>query len=158
MKKNIFKEFKDFLTRGNILDLAVGIIIGNAFTNIIKSFVKDMVMPLIGMVLGKVDFSQLKWILVSAGDNQNEVAIMYGNFIQAVSNFFIISLCIFLFFIFTGHNPESIKTKDEAQSEKEDKRNKLLEEIRDELKKGNKQDNKSKMNEKNREIKKESHR
>lgn len=134
MKKNIFKVFKDFLTRGNVVDLAVGIIIGSAFTNVITSFVSDIVMPLIGMFLGQIHLSQLKWILSQATNDRPEVAIMYGDFIQVAFNFFVIALCIFLFIILIGKDPEKVKTKEEAQKEQGQKTNDLLEEIRDALK------------------------
>jgi len=134
MKKNIFKVFKDFLTRGNVVDLAVGIIIGSAFTSVITSFVSDIMMPLIGMFLGQIHLSQLKWILSQATNNRPEVAIMYGNFIQVAFNFFVIALCIFLFIILIGKDPEKVKTKEEAQKEQGQKTNNLLEEIRDALK------------------------
>lgn len=134
MKKSIFKEFKEFLTRGNIVDLAVGVIIGSAFTNVTKSLVDDIFMPAIGMFLGKINFSQLKWVIIPATADYDEVAITYGNFIQAAVNFLVISLCIFFFIILIGRDPDKIKTKDEAQTEQSKQTNELLKEIRDELK------------------------
>lgn len=133
MKKNIFKVFKDFVTRGNVVDLAVGLIIGGAFTSVINSFVSDIIMPLIAM-LGRIHLSQMKWVLNQATNNQSEVAIMYGNFIQVAINFFITALCIFLIIILMGRDPKKIKTKDEAQKGQAQKTNDLLEEIRDALK------------------------
>lgn len=134
MKRNIFKEFKDFLTRGNVVDLAIGVIIGGAFTGVITSVVNDIFMPLISMLIGKIHFSNLKWVLSPATTTQPEIAVMYGKFIGTAINFFVIALCIFLFIILIGQNPEKVKTKDEAQKEQGQKTNELLEEIRDALK------------------------
>ncbi|WP_455537760.1 large-conductance mechanosensitive channel protein MscL [Terrisporobacter sp.] len=132
--RNLFKEFREFITRGNVVDLAVGVIIGRAFLNIINSIVNDVIMPLIGMISGRVEFSKLKWVLSSVNNNGHEVAIKYGNFIHACVDFFVISLCIFIFTTIIGRNPNRIKTKDEAQKEQVQKTNELLEEIRDSLK------------------------
>ena len=134
MKKNIFKEFKDFVTRGNVVDLAIGVIIGGAFTSVINSFVSDIMMPLIAMPLGRIHLSNMKWVLSQATNNRPEVAIMYGSFLQIAFNFLITALCIFLLILLIGQNPEKIKTKDEAQKEQGQKTNDLLEEIRDALK------------------------
>ena len=82
------KEFRDFINRGNVMDLAVGIIIGAAFTAIVNSLVNDLIMPIIGMVTGGVDFSGLA---LTVGD----AALTYGNFIQAVFNFIIIAFAVF---------------------------------------------------------------
>lgn len=136
-KKNIFTEFKDFITRGNVISLAVGIIIGDAFTNVINGFVDNIIMPAIGMILGKVELSQLKWVLSPETNSRPEVAIFYGKFIQAGLNFFVIALCVFFFCLLLGKNPEKIKTKDEAQKEQAQKTNELLEEIRDALNSNN---------------------
>lgn len=116
MKRNIFKEFKDFITRGNVVDLAVGVVIGRALINIVNSLVNDIIMPLLGMISGRVDFSKLKFVLSSPGNNGHEVAIMYGNFIQSAINFFIISLCIFIFIISIGRNPDKINIKPMGQN------------------------------------------
>lgn len=134
MKKNIFKEFKEFLTRGSVVDLAVGVIIGGAFTSVINSFVSDIIMPLIGMLLGQIELSGLKWVLSPATNSRPEVAILYGSFIDTAINFVVIALCIFLFVILLGKDPDQIKSKDEAQKEQGQKTNDLLEEIRDALK------------------------
>ena len=87
--KGFFGEFKEFIMRGNVLDLAVGVIIGGAFQAIVSSLVDDILMPLIGIVLGKVDFSAL---MVKVGD----ASISYGKFITAVINFLIMAFVIFL--------------------------------------------------------------
>ena len=95
----MLKEFKEFIARGNVIDLAVGVIIGGAFGMIVTSLVNDILMPVIGLILGRINFSGLKYV-IKAADVANgvpEAAIMYGNFIQAVINFFIIAFVIFLF-------------------------------------------------------------
>ena len=85
----MFKEFKEFISRGNVIDLAVGVIIGGAFGKIVTSIVDDILMPLIGMAMGGVDFTNLS---VKIG----EAEVKYGNFIQNVIDFLIVAFCIFL--------------------------------------------------------------
>ena len=85
----MFKEFKEFATRGNIIDMAVGVVIGGAFQKIINSLVEDIIMPLISILTGNVDFSDL---VLTIGD----ASIRYGNFITAIVNFLIIAFSIFL--------------------------------------------------------------
>ncbi|WP_320127769.1 large-conductance mechanosensitive channel protein MscL [uncultured Sphaerochaeta sp.] len=96
-KNTIMQEFKKFITRGNVVDLAVGIIIGTAFTAIVNSLVKDIVMPFIGWILGGVNFADLKVIIHAATADTAEVALTYGNFIQRVVDFLVIALVVFLF-------------------------------------------------------------
>jgi len=93
----IVKEFKEFISKGNVVDLAVGVIIGAAFGKIITSLVDDVLMPPIGYLLGGVDFADKKLVLVTADavNKVEEVAIRYGNFINSVIQFLIVSLCIF---------------------------------------------------------------
>ena len=92
-------EFKDFISRGNVIDLAVGVIIGASFGKIVTSLVEEVVMPPIGLLLGKVDFSRLKWVL-SPDDPTTEaieeVAIQYGAFINTLIQFAIVAFVIFL--------------------------------------------------------------
>ena len=103
-KKGIITEFKEFIARGNVIDMAVGIIMGGAFTPIVNSLVNDIVMPGIGLAVGKMNFSDLKIILqqgVAADEAAGiaevaEVAINYGNFIQVIINFLIVSFCVFM--------------------------------------------------------------
>ena len=85
----MLKEFRDFIARGNVMDLAVAVIIGAAFNNIVTSLVKDIVMPLIGLIIGRVSFEKLA---IQIGDS----VIAYGNFIQAIVNFLIIAFTVFL--------------------------------------------------------------
>ena len=101
-KKGFFKEFKEFISKGNIIDMAVGVVIGGAFGKIVTSLVNDIVMPPIGMAIGGVDFANLKATIQQAQlDEADEVikeavTINYGNFIQTILEFIIIALCIFL--------------------------------------------------------------
>jgi large conductance mechanosensitive channel len=81
-------EFRDFINRGNVIDLAVGIVIGAAFTGIVNSLVNDLIMPLIGMITGGINFSGLAFTV-------GEAALAYGNFIQAIFNFLIIAFAVF---------------------------------------------------------------
>jgi len=85
----MWKEFRDFINRGNVIDLAVAVILGGAFTAIVNSLVADIIMPIIGVLLGGIDFTSLA---ITVGDAN----ITYGNFIQAIINFLLIALVIFL--------------------------------------------------------------
>ena len=113
---SLMKEFKTFAMKGNVVDMAVGIIIGGAFGKIIASFVNDILMPPIGMLLGGVDFKELKYVLRedalnAAGEVVNKGAtIMYGNFIQTSVDFIIIAFAIFM--MIKGMN--NMKKKEEA--------------------------------------------
>ncbi|MGB3270638.1 MAG: large-conductance mechanosensitive channel protein MscL [Rhodanobacter sp.] len=98
---SMIQEFKDFAMRGNVIDMAVGIVIGGAFGKIVTSLVNDVIMPPIGWLTGGVDFSALKWVIKPA-DNSDpahkvaEVAINYGSFINTVITFVIIAFAIFI--------------------------------------------------------------
>ncbi|MEO9079384.1 MAG: large-conductance mechanosensitive channel protein MscL [Rhodanobacter sp.] len=98
---SMLQEFKAFAMRGNVMDMAVGIVIGGAFGKIVSSLVSDVIMPPIGWLTGGVDFSKLKWVLKPA-DNTDpahkiaEVAISYGNFINTIITFVIIAFAIFM--------------------------------------------------------------
>src|SRR5215469_15128893 len=93
-----FKEFREFIARGNVVDLATAVILGGAFGKIVSSFVDQIVMPPIGLALGKVDFSALKWVLQPADPARKlaEVAIGYGAFFNTVIQFLIIAFVVFL--------------------------------------------------------------
>ena len=93
----MLKEFKDFALKGNVIDLAVGVIIGGAFGKIVSSLVNDILMPVIGVILGGVSFTDLKYVITPASGDIAEVAILYGSFIQAIVDFLIIAFSIFLF-------------------------------------------------------------
>lgn len=110
MFKSFFSEFKKFAMRGNVIDMAVGIIIGAAFGKIVDSMVKDVLMPPIGLLLGKVDFSDLKLVL-SAGDNP--VAINYGLFINALISFLIVAFSVFVLIKALNKLQSTIEKKEE---------------------------------------------
>ncbi|QJD78611.1 large-conductance mechanosensitive channel protein MscL [Spirosoma rhododendri] len=92
----MLNEFKAFIAQGNVLDLAVGIIIGAAFGKITTSLVEDIINPVLGLIIGGIDFSQLKIVLKEAIGTTPEVAIRYGNFINVLIQFLIIAFVIFL--------------------------------------------------------------
>ncbi|GGH51650.1 large-conductance mechanosensitive channel protein MscL [Dyadobacter endophyticus] len=92
----MLKEFKTFIAQGNVLDLAVGVVIGAAFGKITTSLVEDIINPILGLILGGVDFTQLKVVLKEAVGETPEVAIRYGNFIQTLIQFLLIAWVIFL--------------------------------------------------------------
>lgn len=93
---SMLKDFKDFALRGNVVDMAVGIIIGAAFGKIVTSLVNDVIMPPIGMLLGQVDFSDLSFTLREAAGEQKAVVIKYGLFINTIIDFVIVAFSIFL--------------------------------------------------------------
>jgi len=93
---SMVKEFKEFVSKGNVVDLAVGVIIGAAFGKIVSSLVDDIVMPPIGMVLGGVDFSKMAITLKEAAGDKPAVLIKYGQFINVVLTFLIVAFCIFI--------------------------------------------------------------
>ncbi|GMV30958.1 MAG: large-conductance mechanosensitive channel [Rhodanobacteraceae bacterium] len=94
---SFFAEFKAFAMRGNVIDLAVGVVIGAAFGKIVTSLVDQMIMPPIGLLIGGVDFSSYKWVLQAAGaDGKGEVAIQFGAFLNTVIQFAIVAFAIFL--------------------------------------------------------------
>lgn len=92
----MFKEFKEFAMRGNVIDLAVGIIIGGAFGKIVSSLVNDLVMPMVGVLVGRVNFTSLKYVIKPAEGDSPELALLYGQFLQNVVDFLIIAFAVFL--------------------------------------------------------------
>ena len=127
-------EFKAFVMRGNVLDMAVGVIIGGAFGKIVTSLVNDIFMPIIGMIIGNVDFTSLEIKLGEPVEGAEQAAIKYGMFIQEIVNFLIIALCIFMFIKLIS---KIQKKKDEAPAPTPEptKEELLLTEIRDALNK-----------------------
>jgi len=98
-RKTVIGEFREFIARGNVIDLAVGVIIGAAFNNIVKSLVDQVVMPPIGLVTGGIDFAKMQWVLRPDDPHTKaveEVAIQYGAFINAVIQFVIVAWVVFL--------------------------------------------------------------
>lgn len=127
--KNVIKEFKAFIERGSVIDLAVGVVIGGAFSSIVTSLVNDIIMPLIGIIIGGIDFTGLSFKVGSA-------YVKYGNFIQNIINFLIIAIALFL--LVKGINKLSHKEEPKKEESKKSDEVILLEEIRDVLKKKSK--------------------
>ncbi len=127
--KGFIGEFKEFISRGNVMDLAVGVIIGGAFGKIVTSLVDNILMPLVGMIIGGHDFSTMSVTLGTA-------TIQYGLFIQNVIDFLIVAFCIFLI-VKAVNKLSNLKKKEEVAAETPVKKEEvaLLEEIRDLLKK-----------------------
>lgn len=120
----MWEEFKKFALKGNVLDLAIGVIIGGAFGKIVTSLVNDIIMPLVGFLLGGVDFADLAYKTVK-----------YGAFIQSIVDFFIIAFSIFLFIRLINRFKRKEEVKEEIKEEKKaDVKEELLTEIRDLLK------------------------
>lgn len=141
----MIKEFKKFIARGNVLDLAVGVIVGSAFSGIVTSLVNNVFTPLIGIVFGGVDFSGLS---ISIGEEQ----ILYGAFIQSVFDFLVTAVCLFVIVKIVNNfndNVQKINKKNKKEEEKTVEIKKsddivLLEEIRDLLKQNNKKERENK--------------
>ncbi len=132
----MIKEFKEFIMKGNVLELAIAVILAGAFGLVVKTFTSDVIMPVVGYFIGGVDFADLKIVLkAAAGEDVPEVAILWGKFVNTIINFLIVALV--LFFIIKAYN-KTQKEKEEAPAppagpSQED----LLAEIRDLLKKNN---------------------
>jgi len=118
-KKGFFGEFKEFISRGNVVDMAVGIIIGGLFTAIVNSFVKDILNPILGLLVGGTDFGELKIVLREATLTTEELAIRYGNLIQNIIQFVLTALVLFL--IVRGINRMKAKAEEEAKKAAEEK-------------------------------------
>ncbi len=145
--KKFFKEFGEFIQRGNIMDMAVGVVIGSAFAAIVTSLVNDIIMPLVSLATGGVDFTNLfvsfngqTYKTLAEAQEAGASVLAYGSFIQAIVNFLIIALCIFI----TVNAMKKAKEKMEKRLKKEEKKEEeakksdevvLLEQIRDLLKK-----------------------
>ena len=132
--KSLIKEFKEFISQGNVMSMAIGIIIGGAFTTMVSSVVDDIIGPIIGLICGGLDFSSLSF---GIGDAQ----IMFGNFIQAVINFLITAIVLFLIiktFNAAKDKADKLRKKEEAEEAAAAEPSEeilLLREIRDSLKK-----------------------
>ena len=137
----MLKEFKDFISKGNVVDLAVGVIIGGAFGKIVTSLVNDIIMPLIGVIIGGINFTSLS---IKIGES----VIAYGSFIQNIIDFLIIAACIFVFVKFVNKLTNLNKVEEKEEPKKEEPKVaediKLLTEIRDLLKKQNTNSKKTK--------------
>lgn len=126
--KKIINEFKEFIARGNVVDLAVGVIIGSAFGKIVTSLVNDILMPIIGVILGGINFTNLTLSF-------RDATIYYGNFIQNVIDFLIVAFCIFMFVKVINTLTSKTKKKEVKEEPTKSEDILLLEEIRDLLKK-----------------------
>ncbi|CEK38383.1 large-conductance mechanosensitive channel protein MscL [Paraclostridium sordellii] len=125
--KKMLKEFKEFAVKGNVLDLAVGVVVGGAFSKIVTSLVNDIIMPIVGILTGGINFSEYKIVLKEAVGKNPSVTLNIGNFIQTSVNFLIISFCIFLF-IKALIKLKSTNDK-ELSTTKEENLNKVSEEV-----------------------------
>ena len=130
----MWKEFKDFAMKGNVIDLAVAVIIGGAFGKIVTSLVNDVLMPAIGVLMGSVNFTNLKYVISPADGDVAEVAILYGNFIQSIVDFLIVAFSIFLFIKLLSARKKK-EAAAPAPAPEPAKELLVLEEIRDLLKK-----------------------
>lgn len=140
-KKGFVQEFKTFISRGNVVDMAVGVIIGSAFTKIVNSLVNDVIMPMLGVVTGGVNFADLKYVITPGTEEVAEVAVKYGQFIQNIIDFLLIAIVVFVMVKMIN------KMRDAAKKQEEEKPTEpvappptpedilLLREIRDSLKK-----------------------
>lgn len=134
----MMSEFKDFAMKGNVVDMAVGVVIGGAFKSVVTSFTNDILMPPIGLLIGGVDFSNLSIPIKEAAGEVEAVAINYGLFINTVIDFLIIAFAIFMVVKAMNSAMEATKKKEEAPAEEAPPeipaQEKLLMEIRDSLK------------------------
>ena len=141
-KIKFITEFKDFISKGNVMDMAVGMIVGAAFTAIVTSLVNNILMPALGMITGQIDFSDLKIILQAAVKDEAgeiitpEVAIGYGAFINSIISFLIIALSVFILIKVIGSFKRKKKEEPKEEEPKPDPQIELLTEIRDLLKNG----------------------
>ena len=136
--KKFISEFKQFISRGNVVDMAVGVVVGSAFTAIVNSLVKDIITPLIGLLFGGIDFSDMKVVFRAATEETAELALTYGNFLQAIVNFLLVSFAIFS--VVKAMNSFRKKKEEEPAPEPKPEPEPsedilLLREIRDSLKK-----------------------
>ena len=140
LKKNIkkinpiLKEFRDFVNRGNVLDLAVGVIIGGAFNKIISSLVNDLIMPVVGILLGGIDFTNLELTIPNFLGGSSAAHLRYGIFIQNVVDFLIVAFCVFIF-IRIINKFTAKKEAEKTESTTDEKILAVLQDIRDQRKK-----------------------
>ena len=145
-KTGFMAEFKKFIMPGNVLDMAIGLVVGSAFTAIVQSVVKDIINPVIGLIIGKIDFQELRVILIPATEDAGEVAIRYGALIQNIIQFLLTAFVLFVIIRAVNRFKEKkeAEAKAKAAAEKKEEEAKpapvpediaLLREIRDALKK-----------------------
>lgn len=131
----MLKEFKEFAFKGNVIDLAVGVIIGGAFGKIVTSLVNDVLMPIIGIILGGINFTNLKFVITPASENVAESAIYYGKFFQSIVDFLIIAISVFFFVRLISLAKKKEEIVEKVAEPVKTNEVLLLEEIRDLLKK-----------------------
>ncbi|MCC8028018.1 MAG: large-conductance mechanosensitive channel protein MscL [Clostridium sp.] len=140
---NVMKEFKAFILKGNIIDMAVGVIIGGAFSKIVTSLVNDILMPALGAITGGASFNTLKLVLVPATETTEEAAILYGSFLQNILDFLIIGACMFFMIKAVAAVSARFQRQEAAAAEPAPPsgptQEELLAEIRDLLKEGRSQ-------------------
>lgn len=143
-KSTFFAEFKKFIARGNVVDMAVGVVVGSAFTAIVNQLVQGIINPCIGKLFGDINLSDYKVVLTAATEDTPEVAILYGAFIQAIINFLLVAFSIFVVIRVLNKVKDTVlrKEKEEEEAAKEppappepSEEILLLREIRDSLKK-----------------------
>lgn len=141
-RRGFVGEFKEFINRGSVMDLAVGVIIGGAFTTIVNSLVNDILMPIISLIGGGADFTNLSVTIPNYFGTGDQATIAYGNFIQNVVNFLLVAFCVFLIVRTLNkmrEKAEKLKKKEEkAEEEKIETEIDLLKDILKELKKSQK--------------------
>lgn len=138
--KKFLQDFKDFAMKGNVVDMAVGVVIGAAFGKIVSSLVNDIIMPLVGVLTGGTNFSEFKFILKPAAEGEGgeiipEVAVNWGMFVQNIVDFLIIAFCIFLAIKVVGRLRRKQAEEPKPEEPKGPSQEELLTEIRDLLKK-----------------------
>ncbi|WBU64363.1 large-conductance mechanosensitive channel protein MscL [Paracoccus aerodenitrificans] len=126
----MIKEFREFIAKGNVMDMAVGIIIGAAFTAIVTSLVDDLINPIISLFIGGIDFSNLKY---SLGEGENAATFNYGNFIMAVINFLIVAWVVFILVKIVNRAKDAAVGPKEEEAPAGPTSEEILLEIRDEL-------------------------
>lgn len=134
--KKVWQEFKDFAFKGNVIDMAVGVVVGGAFSKIVTSLVSDVITPLVGLLTGGTDLKNLKYVFTPATETVAESALNYGQFLQNIIDFFIIAFSIFMFVKLIATARKKFERKAEAIEEaKEEPKGptteELLTEIRD---------------------------
>jgi large conductance mechanosensitive channel len=129
--KKFFEEFQQFIDRGNVMNLAVGVMIGGAFNSIISSLVNDIITPFLSVILGKINLTALQ-LTIKTSDVNNPITLTYGNFLQAVLNFLLTALCLFI--VIRTLNKVFKKKEAEKKPAEPTKEEQLLTEIRDLLK------------------------
>ena len=134
----LLTEFKEFAMKGNVIDMAVGVVIGGAFGKIVTSLVNDIIMPLVSVVTGNIDFSNLQYVhsYVNAAGAKAEIVVKYGAFMNTIIDFLIVAFCIFMVIKVMNSTKKKFEKEEEEKEEvKVDENIELLKEIRDLLKK-----------------------